>query len=94
MSRRPTTRDSRPLARGCGRGPALFVLDHDRRSLDMLLSALSRRFGNDFTVTGETSSPAALRTLEDMAAAREPVAVLLVDDLVSDVLDRAHALHP
>jgi len=29
----------------------LFVLDHDRRSLAAVLSALSRRFANDFTVT-------------------------------------------
>ena len=72
----------------------LFVLDHDRRSLDVLLFALSRRFGNDFTVTGETSPEAALGVLEEMAAAEERVALLLVDDLVSDFLDRVHQLHP
>ena len=80
--------------RRSGLGRVLFVLDHDRRSLDSLLSALSRRFGNDFTVTGDTSPPAALGTLEEMAVAGEPVALLLVDDLASDFLDCAHRLHP
>jgi thioredoxin reductase (NADPH) len=75
-------------------GPALFVLDHDARSLDALLSALSRRFGNDFTVTGATSPESALRALKEMAAAGERVALLAIDDLVSDFLDRAHDLHP
>ena len=74
--------------------PVLFVLDQDRRSLDALLSALTRRFGNDFTVTGETSSQAALRALEEMAAEGQRVALLAVDDLVSDFLECAHKLHP
>jgi thioredoxin reductase (NADPH) len=72
----------------------LFALDHDRRSLDALLCSLSRRFGNDFTVTGETSPQAALRALEELAAAGDPVALLLVDDVAGDFLDRARALHP
>jgi hypothetical protein len=32
--------------------PVLFVLDRDRRSLDILLSDLAGRFGNDFSVKG------------------------------------------
>ena len=76
------------------RRPVLFALDHDRRSLATLLSALSRRFGNDFTATGETSREAALHVLEKMSAARQRVALLLSDDLSSDFLDRAHQLHP
>jgi thioredoxin reductase (NADPH) len=82
------------MTRPSGRRPALFALDHDRRSLDALLSSLSRRFGNDFTVTGETSPQAALRALEHMAAAGDPVALLMVDDVAGDFLDRAHQLHP
>jgi thioredoxin reductase (NADPH) len=74
--------------------PVLFVVDHDRTSLDALLSDLSRRFGNDFIVRGETSPPAALHVLRELAAANEPVAVLLVDDAASDVLACAHELHP
>ena len=74
--------------------PVLFVVDHDPSSLDVLLSDLSRRFGNDFTVRGETSPEAALAALQEMAAADEPVALLLVDDAASDFLARAHELHP
>jgi thioredoxin reductase (NADPH) len=74
--------------------PVLFVVDHDRTALDALVADLVRRFGNDFTVRGETSPPAALRILRELAAANEPVAVLLVDDGASDVLARGHELHP
>jgi thioredoxin reductase (NADPH) len=74
--------------------PVLFVVDHDRTSLDALLSDLSRRFGNDFAVRGETSPAAALGVLRELAAANEPVAVLLVDDAASDVLACGHQLHP
>jgi thioredoxin reductase (NADPH) len=72
----------------------LFALDHDRRSLDALVTSLSRRFGNDFTVVGETSPRAAACALQTMAAAGEQVALLLVDDVASDFLDSAHQLHP
>jgi thioredoxin reductase (NADPH) len=74
--------------------PVLFVVDHDPKSLDVLLSDLSRRFGNNFSVTGETSPEAALAALQAMAAASAPVALLLVDDAASDFLGRAHELHP
>jgi thioredoxin reductase (NADPH) len=74
--------------------PVLFVVDHDTSSLEVLLSDLSRRFGNDFNVKGETSPQAALAALEDMAAANDPVALLLVDDAAPELLARAHELHP
>lgn len=74
--------------------PVLFVVDHDPNSLDELISDLSRRFGNDFTVRGETSPEAALLVLQELAAANEPAALLLVDDGASDFLVRAHELHP
>src|SRR5436305_11618981 len=74
--------------------PVLFVVDRDPNSLDVLLSDLSRRFGNDFALRGEASPEAALATLQDMAAAHEPVALLLVDDSALDFLARAHELHP
>lgn len=90
MSIRSTTH--RPGRQGCG--PALVSLDHNRPSLDALLSALSRRFGNEFTVMGETTPQAVLQVLADMAAAGQPVALLLVDDLNPEFLDRAHGLHP
>ncbi|HEY1515701.1 MAG TPA: FAD-dependent oxidoreductase [Solirubrobacteraceae bacterium] len=74
--------------------PVLFVVDNDPNSLATLLSGLSRRFGNDFIVRGETSPAAALAVLQEMAAAGEPVALLLVDDAASDFLASAHELHP
>jgi thioredoxin reductase (NADPH) len=74
--------------------PVLFVFDRDQSSLPVLLSDLSRRFGNDFTVTGETSPDAAVAGLRAMAAANEPVALLLVDAAAPDLMERAHGLHP
>jgi thioredoxin reductase (NADPH) len=74
--------------------PALYVVDQDPNSLEVLLSDLSRRFGNDFTVRGEISPEAALAALQEMAAAKEPVALLLVSDTVPDFLARAHEQHP
>jgi thioredoxin reductase (NADPH) len=74
--------------------PVLFVIDHDPSSLDVLLSDLSRRFGNDFALRGETSTEAALAALQEMAGASEPVALLLVDDAAPELLARAHELHP
>jgi thioredoxin reductase (NADPH) len=70
------------------------VLDRDRRSLEVLISDLSRRFGNDFAVIGRRSPADALETLGQMAAAHQPVALLLVDDSAGGLLSRAHALHP
>jgi len=72
----------------------LFVVDHDRTSLDALLSDLSRRFGNDFMVSGETSAAAALGALRELAAGNVPVAVVLLDEAASDFLACVHELHP
>jgi thioredoxin reductase (NADPH) len=74
--------------------PVLFVVDHDPTSLDVVLSDLSRRFGNDFSVRGEAAPAAALAALKKIAAAKEPVALLLVDAAASEFLARAHELHP
>src|SRR5262249_6216038 len=74
--------------------PVLFVLDRDPTSLEALVSDLSRRFGNDFSVRGKGAQGAALEALAAMAAADERVALLLTDDGVSDFLERAHELHP
>jgi thioredoxin reductase (NADPH) len=96
-ARSPTTVRARPTigsANGRAVAPVLFVLDDDPTSLDVLLSNLPRRFGNDFTVTGDTSPATALSALKQMAAADQPVALLLVNDAAVDLLQRAHALHP
>ncbi len=43
--------------------PVLFVVDHDESSLRVLLADLTRRFGDDFTVKGNSSPEAALAAL-------------------------------
>jgi len=72
----------------------LFVVDHDPASLHALVTDLGRRFGNDFTVTGEHSMAVAVAALEQLHETETPVALLLVDDHASDFLARAHQLHP
>jgi hypothetical protein len=49
MSNQPPTNRARGATRCSGRGPVPFVLEHDRRSLDVLLLALARPFGNNLT---------------------------------------------
>ncbi|MEV6318933.1 FAD-dependent oxidoreductase [Streptomyces sp. NPDC051776] len=74
--------------------PCMFVVDHDPSSLRVLLADLRRRFGRAFTVKGASSPDAALATVQELAEAKEPVALLLVDDHCIDVLARAHELCP
>jgi thioredoxin reductase (NADPH) len=77
--------------------PVLFVVDHDTGSLAVLLVDLARRFGNDFSVRGDSSPGTALTTLEELARVDQPVALMVVDDRLpesSDFLRRAHDLHP
>ena len=59
-----------------------------------MVSDLAGRFGRDFSVRGETSPEAALAALSEMAGAKEPVALLLVEEAAADFLVRAHELHP
>jgi thioredoxin reductase (NADPH) len=74
--------------------PALFVVDRDCNSLGLTVSDLSRRFGKDFEVIGDSSPQSALGRLEEMARTGTTVALLLVDDTDPDFLSRAHELHP
>ena len=74
--------------------PALFVVDRDQRSLAVVVSALVRRFRDDYEVHGETTSDAALAALRQKAIANQPVALLLVAEADSDLLGRAHEMHP
>src|SRR5215475_5753457 len=74
--------------------PVVFVVDRDPVSLARLESDLSRRFGNSYRVVGEPLADAAIDVLHDMAVAGVSVAVLLVDDGSTDLLARAHELHP
>ena len=73
----------------------LFVVEHDPCALAVLISDLSRRFGNDFEVSGRTSPDAALTALRNLATAERPVALLLVDGAASEeFLAFAHRVHP
>jgi thioredoxin reductase (NADPH) len=72
----------------------VFVLEKDPTALRVLIEDLTRRFGNDFSITGESSPEAASSALCQMATAAVPVALLLVDAGSCDLLDCAHVLHP
>lgn len=74
--------------------PALFVVDLDPNSLKVLLGGLSRRFGNDFKVIGDSTTEGALSALRKLATDEKPVALILVDDDASDILASMHELHP
>ena len=76
------------------RRPVLFVVDRDQHSLKVLLAGLSRRFGNDFTVAGDSSPATALAVLQSMEAADVPVTLVLADGGDDEFLARAHHLHP
>jgi thioredoxin reductase (NADPH) len=79
--------------------PVLYLIDDDAGVVQALRDDLSRRFGQDFRVIGESSAAAGLATLRELADQHEPVALLIVDHNMSempgvDVLARAHELHP
>jgi thioredoxin reductase (NADPH) len=79
--------------------PVLFVIDDDAGVVHALRDDLSRRFGEDFRVIGESSAAAGLATLRELADEHEPVALLIVDHNMSempgvDFLAGAHAMHP
>ena len=79
--------------------PVLFVIDDDAGVVRALRDDLSRRFGEDFRVIGESSAAAGLRVLRELAGQREPVALLIADHDMSEMpgvgfLARAHEMHP
>jgi thioredoxin reductase (NADPH) len=79
--------------------PVLFVIDDDPEVVRALHDDLSRRFGKDFRVIGESSAAAGLATLRELAAGHEPVALLIVDHHMREMsgvefLTGAHDLHP
>jgi thioredoxin reductase (NADPH) len=79
--------------------PVLYLLDDDPGVVNALRDDLSRRFGQDFRIIGETTPAAGLATLTQLAADGANVALLIVDHDMSDMpgaefLARAHKLHP
>ena len=65
--------------------PVLFVIDDDAGVVHALRDDLSRRFGRDFRVIGESSTAAGLATLRELANEHEPVALLIVDHNMSEM---------
>ena len=79
--------------------PVLFVADDDPGVMHALRDDLSRRFSEDFLVIGETSAAAGLAALRVLADEHRAVALLIVDDDMSEMrglefLSRAHFMHP
>jgi thioredoxin reductase (NADPH) len=79
--------------------PVLFVIDDDTGVMNALRDDLSRRFGDDFRVIGESAAARGLAVLRRLADECEPVALLIVDHGLSgmtgvDFLAQAHAVHP
>jgi len=79
--------------------PVLFAIDNDAGVVRALRDDLSRRFGEDFRVIGESSAAAGLAALRELAELHERVALLIADHQLSgmpgtDFLGRAHELHP
>ena len=79
--------------------PVVFVIDDNGGVVRALRDHLSRRFGEDFRIIGQSSVTAGLSVLRDLAASGEPVALLIAGHQLSDMpgvdfLARAHELHP
>ncbi|MGO8957516.1 MAG: FAD-dependent oxidoreductase [Streptosporangiaceae bacterium] len=77
----------------------LFVIDDDAGVVRALRGDLARRFGQDFSVIGESSVTAGLATLQQLAADRQIVALLIVDHDMAEMpgvtfLAHAHRMHP
>ncbi len=77
----------------------ILVVDDDSDILDALAHELRRRFGTDYRVLAERSAGSALRVLEQLHAAGEPVALVIADQWMpevtgADLLGRVHELHP
>src|SRR5918997_4948982 len=82
-----------------GNRALLLAVDPDFRQLSRIEAELSRSFGADYRIRGELSSDDALRTLRDAERRDERVAVVLVDEMVSDdarseIFAAARSLHP
>jgi thioredoxin reductase (NADPH) len=79
--------------------PLLLAVDPDPESLSRIEGELSRRYGSDFRVRGESDGADALATLERAAQRGDPVALVLADPWLTDIpgtelLARVRTLHP
>ena len=79
--------------------PLILAVDPDPETLSRIEQELSRRYGIDFRVRGESDGRAALATLDKAAEQGDPVALVLADPWLEDVsgtelLGRVRSLHP
>jgi thioredoxin reductase (NADPH) len=79
--------------------PVLFLIDDDPEVVQALQDDLSRRFGKDFLVMGDSSAASALTALRRLSDAHRQVALLIADHGMSEMpgtefLERAHEMHP
>ena len=79
--------------------PVLFLIDDDPGVVRALQDDLSRRFGEDFLVMGESSAATALTVLRRLSDERQQVALLIADHGMGEMpgtefLARAHEMHP
>jgi thioredoxin reductase (NADPH) len=81
--------------------PVLLAIDEDAGCLSRTADELERRYGRDYDVRAEVSAAEALRQLEAMREAGEPVAVVLADHWLgegetkgAELLARVKILHP
>ena len=79
--------------------PVLLAVENDPEALRAVEAELRARYARDYTVVCEGSCDAALRTLEQLAADGERVALVLAGLWLagmtgSDLLGRVHQLHP
>ena len=79
--------------------PVLFLIDDDPGVVRALQDDLSRRFGEDFRVLGESSAASALTALRRLSDEHQQVALLIADHGMSEMpgtefLARAREMHP
>jgi thioredoxin reductase (NADPH) len=79
--------------------PVLFLIDDNPGVVRALQDDLTRRFGEDFRLVGESSAVAGLAVLRELAREQVAVALLIVDHDMSempgvDFLAHAHEMHP
>jgi thioredoxin reductase (NADPH) len=81
------------------RRPVLLAVDDDPEDLKTIARELHKRYGADYRVACEPSAESALKTLQDLKAVGEEVAVVLAEWWMSgmtgtELLTRAHRLYP
>jgi thioredoxin reductase (NADPH) len=94
----PRTADCLPSPERPDR-PVVLVVDDDLGVVHAMNEDLSRRFGHDFRVIGETSATTGLAMLRELAVAQQSVALLIADNEMAempgvDFLADAHKMHP